>query len=504
MAEAQVQGVEVQCVPENKNLPPLLGSAEPGADEQQLGLRCRFTRSTGETEEYPATMKKAGSGATHFSCCCPSEAVPRTDSARAALVWGAEGEAEVACRVVEALEEKNAPAVKELSAAAVFRSMSLLDRYLAVWILLAMIIGVLLGYYVPAIRDAWETVSVANVSLPIAIGLWWMMYPVLCKVRFELLPKLSRSWGLLFHIGISLAINWVLAPLLMTGLAWATLPDQAGLRTGIILVGIARCIAMVLIWNHLAGGNAEFCAILVAVNSILQVPSCAPFAFSPPPIPYTICSSSPLLFPPQVILYSPLAIFYIDVVSHGGSVDVSFWTVAKSVLIFLGVPLLAAVITRFTLRGLVGAKWYDEKFLPWFGPTALIGLLFTIFVMFSLQGQNIGNNIGKVARVAVPLLIYFGIVFFSVMALCWRLGFAYCDAVTQSFTAGSNNFELAIAVAVASYGIGSDEALAAVVGPLIEVPVLIGLVYVTLWIRQKLQWKNNGAVLDADDFLEKE
>ncbi|CAI7779013.1 unnamed protein product [Closterium sp. NIES-53] len=219
--------------------------------------------------------------------------------------------------------------------AAVFRSMSLLDRYLAVWILLAMIIGVLLGYYVPAIRDAWETVSVANVSLPIAIGLWWMMYPVLCKVRFELLPKLSRSWGLLFHIGISLAINWVLAPLLMTGLAWATLPDQAGLRTGIILVGIARCIAMVLIWNHLAGGNAEFCAILVAVNSILQVPSRAPFAFSPPAIPYTICSSSPLLFPPQVILYSPLAIFYIGVVSHGGSVDVSCWTVAKSVLIFL-------------------------------------------------------------------------------------------------------------------------------------------------------------------------
>ncbi|CAI5488671.1 unnamed protein product [Closterium sp. Naga37s-1] len=475
MAEAQVQGVEVQCVPENKTLPPLLASSEPGADEQQLGLRCRFTRSTGETEEYPATMKKAGSGATHFSCCCPSEAVPRTDSARAALVWGAEGEEEVACRVVEALEEKNAPAVKELSAAAVFRSMSLLDRFLAVWILLAMIIGVLLGYYVPAISDAWETVSVANVSLPIAIGLWWMMYPVLCKVRFELLPKLSRSWGLLFHIGISLVINWVLAPLLMTGLAWATLPDQAGLRTGIILVGIARCIAMVLIWNHLAGGNAEFCAILVAVNSILQV-----------------------------IFYSPLAIFYIDVVSHGGSVDVSFWTVAKSVLIFLGVPLLAAVITRFTLRGLVGAKWYDEKFLPWFGPTALIGLLFTIFVMFSLQGQNIGNNIGKVARVAVPLLIYFGIVFFSVMALCWRLGFAYCDAVTQSFTAGSNNFELAIAVAVASYGIGSDEALAAVVGPLIEVPVLIGLVYVTLWIRQKLQWKNHGAVLDADDFLEKE
>ncbi|GJP46584.1 hypothetical protein CLOM_g5853 [Closterium sp. NIES-68] len=478
MAEAVVHhdGVEVRCVPENKALPPpLLASSDP-VDEQQLGLRCRFTRSTGETEEYPASVKKTGSGAAQFSCCCPSEAVPRTDSeVRAALVWGEEGESEVACRVVAALEEKNAPAVKELSAAAVFRSMSLLDRFLAVWILLAMIIGVLLGYYVPAIRDAWETVSVANVSLPIAIGLWWMMYPVLCKVRFELLPKLSRSWGLLFHIGVSLAINWVAAPLLMTGLAWATLPDQAGLRSGIILVGIARCIAMVLIWNHLAGGNAEFCAILVAVNSILQV-----------------------------ALYSPLAIFYIDVVSHGGSVDVSFWTVAKSVLIFLGTPLLAAVITRFTLRALFGAKWYDNKFLPWFGPTALIGLLFTIFVMFSLQGQNIGNNIGKVARVAVPLLIYFGIVFFGVLALCWRLGFAYCDAVTQSFTAGSNNFELAIAVAVASYGIGSDEALAAVVGPLIEVPVLIGLVYVTLWIRQKLEWKNTGAVLDADDFLDKE
>ncbi|CAI5480053.1 unnamed protein product [Closterium sp. Yama58-4] len=502
MAEAQAQGVEVQCVPENKNLPPLLASSEPGADEQQLGLRCRFTRSTGETEEYPATMKKAGSGATHFSCCCPSEAVPRTDS-RAALVWGAEGEAEVACRVVEALEEKNAPAVKELSAAAVFRSMSLLDRFLAVWILLAMIIGVLLGYYVPAIRDAWETVSVASVSLPIAIGLWWMMYPVLCKVglftlrsaaRYGFFPKAVKRSTITHPPFFSLHSALPLLSSPPPGLAWATLPDQAGLRSGVILVGIARCIAMVLIWNHLAGGNAEFCAILVAVNSILQV-----------------------------ILYSPLAIFYIDVVSHGGSVDVSFWTVAKSVLIFLGVPLLAAVITRFTLRALLGAKWYDEKFLPWFGPTALLGLLFTIFVMFSLQGQNIGNNIGKclsppapllypipipsiiqVARVSVPLLIYFGIVFFSVMALCWRLGFAYCDAVTQSFTAGSNNFELAIAVAVASYGIGSDEALAAVVGPLIEVPVLIGLVYVTLWIRQKLQWKNHGAVLDADDFLEKE
>ncbi|CAI6009927.1 unnamed protein product [Closterium sp. NIES-65] len=491
MAEAVVHGVEVRCVPENKTLPSLLASSEPGVNEQQLGLRCRFKSSTGETEEYPATMKKAGSGATHFSCCCPSEAVPRTDSARAMLVWGAEGEEEVACRVVEALEEKNAPAVKELSAAAVFQSMSLLDRYLAVWILLAMIIGVLLGYYVPAIRDAWETVSVANVSLPIAIGLWWMMYPVLCKVglvtpcsaRFG--SSCCRSCpdpGACGSTSASpLAVNWVFAPLLMTGLAWATLPDQAGLRSGIILVGIARCIAMVLIWNHLAGGNAEFCAILVAVNSILQVPSRPPVRLFSSPNPYTICSSSPLLFPPQVILYSPLAIFYIDVVSHGGSVDVSFWTVAKSVLIFLGVPLVAAVITRFTLRALLGAKWYDDKFLPWFGPTALIGLLFTILSCSRCKAKNIGNNIGKiiihlslapspllpsfrVARVAVPLLIYFGIVFFSVLALCWRLGFAYCDAVTQSFTAGSNNFELAIAVAVASYGIGSDEALAAVVG----------------------------------------
>eukprot|EP00475_Leptophrys_vorax_P033160 TRINITY_DN51888_c0_g2_i1.p2 TRINITY_DN51888_c0_g2~~TRINITY_DN51888_c0_g2_i1.p2 ORF type:complete len:193 (+),score=35.60 TRINITY_DN51888_c0_g2_i1:78-656(+) len=179
------------------------------------------------------------------------------------------------------------------------------------------------------------------------------------------------------------------------------------------------------------------------------------------------------------------------------------WTVAKSVLIFLGVPLLAAAISRFSLRAIAGARWYDEKFMPWFGPTALLGLLFTIFVMFSLQGENIGHNIGKVARVAVPLLLYFGIVFFSVMALCWYLKIAYADMVVQSFTAGSNNFELAIAVAVASYGIDSDEALAAVVGPLIEVPVLIGLVYVTLAIRERLQWKNTGAIMEAEDLLEK-
>lgn len=334
--------------------------------------------------------------------------------------------------------------------------LGVLDRYLFVWILVTMILGVIAGNYIPGIEKAFSKAKVDSVSLPIAIGLWWMMYPVLCKVRYELLGKQLLEKDLRSQLGISFVANWLIGPALMTGIAWATLPDLSGYRNGVILVGCARCIAMVLIWNQLACGDTDFCAILVAFNSILQI-----------------------------VLYAPMVLFYLRVVS-GGNVSVSFSTVAKSVALFLGIPLAAAFVTRVALRKWKGAVWFEQKFLPWFGPTALIGLLFTIFVMFALQGKQVIHNIGDVARVAVPLLIYFAITFWSTLAVCCGLKISYPKSVTQTFTASSNNFELAIAVAVASFGINSQEALASVVGPLIEVPVLLGLVYVALWLRTKL------------------
>jgi ACR3 family arsenite transporter len=336
------------------------------------------------------------------------------------------------------------------------RALGWLDRYLFVWILVIMVLGVLAGNYIPGIEDAFSTTKVDSVSLPIAIGLWWMMYPVLCKVRYELIGKQLLEPDLRYHLGISFVLNWLVGPALMTGLAWATLPDLPEYRNGVILVGCARCIAMVLIWNQLACGDTDFCAMLVAFNSILQI-----------------------------VLYAPVVLFYLNVVS-GGEVSVDFSTVAKSVALFLGVPLVAAFLTRVALRKWKGARWYDQKFLPWFGPTALIGLLFTIFVMFALQGKQIVHNLGEVSRVAVPLLVYFAITFWSTLGLCSLLKISYPKSITQTFTASSNNFELAIAVAVASFGIDSKEALASVVGPLIEVPVLLGLVYVALWLKNRM------------------
>lgn len=339
---------------------------------------------------------------------------------------------------------------------AIVGGLGLLDRYLFVWIVLVMIIGVIFGNYVPGFEHAFNGASIDSVSLPIAIGLWWMMYPVLCKVRYELIGKQLLEPDLRKQLGLSLILNWIIGPALMTGLAWATLPDLEGYRDGVILVGCARCIAMVLIWNQLASGDTDFCAILVAFNSVLQI-----------------------------VLYAPVALFYLNVVSGGGA-SVSFSTVAKSVALFLGIPLAAGIVTRFVLRKWKGATWYDTKFVAWFGPTALIGLLFTIFVMFGLQGKQIVHNLGKVARVAVPLLVYFAITFSSTMGACRYLKIPYPKSITQTFTASSNNFELAIAVAVASFGINSEQALASVVGPLIEVPVLLGLVYVALWLRKRM------------------
>ncbi|KAJ3035645.1 hypothetical protein HDV00_003585 [Rhizophlyctis rosea] len=350
----------------------------------------------------------------------------------------------------------------------VLKRLSWLDRALPFLVLLCMVVGVLIGVYGADVDEVLETATIADVSLPIAIGLLWMMYPVLCKVKYEELPALFRTRKFYKILFISLLLNWVFAPLLMSALAWATLPDLPGYRSGIMLVGVARCVAMVLIWNHLAGGDAEWCAVLVAFNSILQV-----------------------------ILYSPYAYFFSVIVGKGESVHVDMWLVLRSVLIFLGVPLLAGMLTRLILRRLcrrwLGAKWYDEKFIPIIAPTALLGLLFTILIMFALQGHHIIDDIGSVVRTAVPLVLYFFITFALTLALCRYLRLSYPVSVTQSFTAASNNFELAIAVSVATFGIDSPQALATVIGALIEVPVLLALVYAVGMVRNRW-WADVGDV----------
>ncbi len=341
---------------------------------------------------------------------------------------------------------------------AIFQRLSFLDRLLPLWIFLAMAAGVALGAIFPSIQDTFDSLRIDTVSLPIAIGLLWMMYPVLAKVKYEELGNL-RGQGRLF--GLSILQNWIIGPALMTALAWIFLADYPEYRTGLIIVGLARCIAMVLIWNMLAGGNNEDCAVLVALNSVFQI-----------------------------VMYSPLAYFYLTVVpklfgADAAEVGVSMGDIAKSVLIFLGVPLLAGIVTRFTLIRRRGRTWYDGEFAPKLGRTAIIGLLFTIVVMFSMQGEKIVDKPVDVLRIAVPLLVYFALMFAVSFYMSRRAGFHYDASATLSFTAASNNFELAIAVAVAAFGITSDQALATVVGPLIEVPALIGLVYVALWIGQR-------------------
>ncbi|THX63788.1 arsenical-resistance protein ACR3 [Aureobasidium pullulans] len=335
-----------------------------------------------------------------------------------------------------------------------------LDRFLAVWIILAMAIGILLGNFVPETGPALEKGKFVGVSVPIAIGLLVMMYPILCKVKYETLHLAFKTKQLWIQIGFSIIMNWIVAPFLMLALSWAFLPDKSGLREGLILVGLARCIAMVLIWTGLAGGDNEYCAILVAVNSILQI-----------------------------VLYAPLAIFFINVISHSQSgITPSYSTIATSVAAFLGIPLGAAIITRFALKYTTKGDWYERVFLKWVAPWSLIGLLYTIIVLFASQGRRVVHQIVSVIRVAAPLIVYFFVIFTFTLWITHRLGFGYKLASTQSFTAASNNFELAIAVAVATYGADSDQALASTVGPLIEVPVLLGLVYIVKWIGNKRRW----------------
>ncbi|KAJ4138003.1 arsenicals resistance [Fusarium falciforme] len=330
-----------------------------------------------------------------------------------------------------------------------FKGLGLLDRFLALWIFLAMAIGIILGNFVPETGPALQKGKFVGVSVPIAVGLLVMMYPILCKVRYESLHELFSHREMWKQICFSIFVNWILAPFLMLSLAWAFLPDKSELRTGLILVGLGRCIAMVLIWNGLAGGNDEYYGPL-----------------------------------------RPLAVFFIRVISHeSGTVDISYTVVATSVAVFLGIPLGAAVITRIVLRKVAGPDWYQQTFLKFLAPWSLIGLLYTILVLFASQGRQVVHQIVSVVRVAAPLIVYFVLIFFVTLWISRLLGFRFPVVVTQSFTAASNNFELAIAVAVATFGPNSDQALASTVGPLIEVPVLVGLVYAVRWMANRWGWK---------------
>lgn len=339
----------------------------------------------------------------------------------------------------------------------VIAGLSRLDRFLPVWIVIAMAVGLVLGRTVAGLDDALDAVKIGSVSLPIAIGLLVMMYPVLAKVRYNETNRVTGDRKLLIA---SLALNWILGPALMFALAWLLLPDLPEFRTGLIIVGLARCIAMVLIWNDLACGDREAAAVLVAINSVFQV-----FAFA------------------------ALGWFYLQTLPgwlglSTTSADFSVWAITASVLVFLGIPLVAGFLTRTIGEKVKGRDWYEGTFLPKLGPWALYGLLFTIVLLFALQGDAITNQPLDVVRIAIPLLAYFAITFGAGMALGRWLGLGYAKTATLAFTAAGNNFELAIAVAIGTFGVTSGQALAGVVGPLIEVPVLVGMVYVSLWARK--------------------
>ncbi|GAA1978578.1 ACR3 family arsenite efflux transporter [Isoptericola halotolerans] len=336
--------------------------------------------------------------------------------------------------------------------------LSTLDRWLPLWIGLAMVGGLLLGRFVPVLGDALEAMEVGGISLPIALGLLVMMYPVLAKVRYDRMAAVTGDKRLLVS---SLVLNWLVGPALMFALAWIFLPDLPEYRTGLIIVGLARCIAMVVIWNDLACGDREAAAVLVAINSVFQV-----------------------------VMFSLLGYFYLTVLPgwlglDTAGIDVSIGQIALNVLVFLGIPLAAGFASRAIGERTRGRDWYEERFVPRIGPWALYGLLFTIVLLFALQGEQVSSHPGDVARIALPLLVYFAVMWGVGVAVGKALGLGYPRTTALAFTAAGNNFELAIAVAIATFGATSGEALAGVVGPLIEVPVLVGLVYVSLWVGRR-------------------